>query len=182
MSEATADAGDGGGAPNYENPEAKARLDAARREREAAETIGETADAATATSARRDLAAEEQPGRDLPDLTDTFTVPFRGHDFEFREMGDTVLDAITEIQEVQGDDDTSAIVAGSRSADFVYRLLGEKCTHPDAGEAYWRQYDISRDDADDIFDLFDRLTEVAMGEPDLNEEQQERLEQFRDQS
>lgn len=161
---------------HYDNPEAKEKLDAARESMQQAEQVDDTITAANAHAARSDLAGESQPGRELPDLTDSFEVEFRGHTFEFSELGDSVVKAARKI----GDAEDADAEAGAKSADFVYEVLADKSKHPEADEAYWRQYDLQHDEMDGVFDLFDDLAGAAMSAEDLDDDERERIEEFRD--
>lgn len=155
----------------YDNPETKAQLDEARQQLEAQSTADDIAAAATAAEARSEMAGEAQPGRDLPDLTETMAVDFRGEEFEFAEAGGSFLDALSRMADNPDDVDAED---GFEIGEYIYGLLGEKATHPDADEAYWRQYDLHREDTDGVIDLFHRL--VGEAAPDADEMDDEAVE------
>lgn len=116
------------------------------------------------TEARHTIASEEQPDGELPDLRVTETVDFRGHDFEFTELGELELEA-TQFSDVDEDN----VEEGSEAAKFAYRVLGESSV--DADEAYWRQYSLTAPgDTDGIMDLF---TDVVDAFSDVDPEELE---------
>lgn len=163
-------------ATRYENPEAKDRLDAARQKLKTKSATDDIAEAATAADARSGMASEAQPGRDLPDLTETTTVEFRGEEFEFSEAGGSFLDALSHMADDPDDVDAED---GFEIGEYIYDLLGEKSTHPDADVAYWRQYDLHREETDGVIDLFHRLVgEAAPEADDVDPEAAEAVEEF----
>jgi hypothetical protein len=153
-------------AERYDNPETKQKLDEARKQLERREQAEQAEDAADTLETRSEIAAEPQPDPDAPDLRETYTVAFRGHDFEFFELGDSAIKA-ARFSQAEGDD----VEAGSQAADFVYETLGAKSVSDAVDEAYWRRYDF-----DDIMDLFFDLADESA---DLDEEQQEKIDEFR---
>lgn len=129
-------------------------------------------DAEEVAEARQTLAAEEQPGEDgeLPDLRETTTVEFRGHEFEFGELGDRLLKAA---QLGQGEDE---VKAGTETGEYVYKTLGE--CGIGTTEEYWRQYNIQGSgDTDGVVSVFEALIEESVG--DIDPEQMERAQKFR---
>jgi hypothetical protein len=153
-------------AERYDNPETADKLEAARKELERRDQAEQTQEAATSLETRQEIADEDQPDPgDAPDLRETYTVDFRGHPFDFFELGDSAIEAAKFAQE--GDD----VEAGSQAADFVYETLGEKAVSDDVDEAYWRGYDF-----DDVIDLFFDLVEESS---DIDEEDREKIDEFR---
>lgn len=164
MSTNTDDARDDG-APNYDNPEAKERLDQYREEVVFADDDAE--ELAQNAAIRRTVAEEDQPGmpEEAPDLRETYTVTFRGYDFEFYELGDAQTEAA---KFDQMDDD---VETGTKAAAFVYETLGEKATAEWADEAYWRDYDMGA-----VMELFTDLVNEAT---DVDPEEAEDIGEFR---
>lgn len=152
--------------PEYDNPETKKKLDEARQELQRREDAEQAEDAAEKLTARKNIADEEQPDPEAPDLRETYTVDFRGHQFDFYELGDTAIKAA---QFSQAPDDE--VQAGSDAADFVYQTLGEKSVNDAVDERYWRGYDF-----DDVMELFFDLVDEST---DLDEEDREEIDQFR---
>lgn len=150
----------------YDNPETAQKLEEARKELEQREQAEQVESAASSIETRNEIASEEQPDPNAPDLRETYEIDFRGHAFEFYELGDTAIKAA---QFAQGDEDD--VEAGSKAADFVYETLGEKAVNDACGESYWRRYDF-----DDVMDLFFDLADKAS---DLDEEQREQIDEFR---
>lgn len=150
----------------YDNPDVKEELDEKRRQLQQHRRQQRAQEAADVKSARESIAAEEQPDPGAPDLRETYTLEFRGHEFEFYELGDVAIEAA---QFQNADED---VEAGTEAAAFVYRTVGQKCKSP-AGcdEAYWREYDF-----EDVMGLFFDLVDAAS---DLDEEEVEEIDEFR---
>ena len=98
----------------------------------------------------------------------TATVPVMGRDFEFRRVGTTrVADTLDMID---GDlDDVSEMPTLFRE---MCALLGETCTDPALGAEEFGQ--MPPDVVERVFE------DVAMPEGELDEEQRERIDEFRD--
>lgn len=168
MSTESNDADDSGYDPAdvYDNPEVKDELDEKRQRLQQHREEEKAKQAADAKTSRQMIADEEQPDPNAPDLRETYTVDFRGHDFTFYELGDVAIEAA----QYQGADDD--VEEGTKAAHFVYRTLGEKSADPGVNESYWRQYDF-----DDVMDLFFDLIEEAS---DVDEDEVEEIDEFRD--
>lgn len=162
----------------YDNAETADELtEAARKatgdpsEEEEAELPGEQATAEELSEDRETIAA----GADADHLPGTVTqeVPWRGVELEFEEMGDT----LDEIGRMENDDD----VGEAEMTAFARKRLADKCTDPAADHAYWKQFDLRRnDDVDGILDIVMRLNGV---DPEQQQAQakKQRAEEFRNQ-
>lgn len=150
----------------YENPDTKAELDEKRKQLEQFEQKQAVGDAVENQTTRSKIANEEQPDPGAPDLRETYTVEYRGHEFEFYELGDAAIEAAKYATE----DDDDDIEAGTDAANFVYTTLGKKGVN--TSEAYWRQYDF-----DGIMELFFDLVEEAS---DVDAEDVEEIDEFRE--
>ena len=153
---------------NYENPEAREKLDEARKKLEREEQREQAEQAADSQTAREVVASEEQPGADdLPGPTGK-TVPWRGKDLEWDEMGRS----LAKIIQLEQNDQRAEMM------DYVVETLAKKCRHPSADEEYWGQFDLMRDDDDDVeglMGLFERL----VGASDIDPEDVEDVENLR---
>lgn len=104
--------------------------------------------------ARHTIASEEQPDGELPDLRITETVGFRGHDFEFGELGKSQLEASKFSDMEEGD-----VERGTEAGEFVYKAVAKASV--DADLDYWSQYDLqSPGDTDGVMDLFNRIIQA----------------------
>ena len=159
--------------PQYENEETAQKLEQARKELERREQADEAKQAAETYETRQEIADEEQPHEDAPELRETYTVEFRGHPFEFFELGDAAIKAARFSQQAEEGDEEDAIEAGSQAADFVYETLGEKSVSDAVDESYWRRYDF-----DDIMGLFFDLADEST---EIDEEEREKIDEFRNQ-
>lgn len=163
-------------ADSYDNPETKEELNEKRERLQQYKQQQAAEEAAEHTSTRELIAAEEQPDPDAPpDLRETYTLEFRGHEFEFYEIGDAALTATELANKASGVDEDGEVEANSEAAAFVYETLGEKGVR--TNEAYWRQYDLGSEDGDGVMALFSELADAAA---DVDEEEMEEIEEFRD--
>lgn len=150
---------------NYENPEAREKLDEARQQLEREEQREQAEQASKSKTAREVVASEEQPGADdLPQPT-TKTVAWRGKDLEWSEMGKSLAKIVKFEQNNQR----------AEMMDYIIELFAEKCRHPAADEEYWGQFDLMKSNEDDpegLMGLFQRLT----GASDIDPEEVEDVE------
>lgn len=153
-------------ADQYDNPDTKEELDEKRKQLERHDKAQQAEAAAEHQGTRSALADEDQPDPSAPDLRETYTVAFRGHDFEFYELGDAALEA-AQYQDIDDDD----IEQGTEAAQFMYRTLGDKAVTDAIDAAYWRQYDFG-----DVMDVFFELIEQAS---DVDEAEAEEIRDFR---
>lgn len=151
-------------AERFDNPETVKKIEQAREQLD--DTPGSALDASDdadelpdisegqATEARRRVAREEHDDSfedTRPDLQVTTTVEFRGHEFEFTELGARELEA-TKFHDI----DEGDIERGSEAAEYVYKTLGDIGVGTD--EAYWRRYSMqSVSGQDGLIDLFNRV-------------------------
>lgn len=153
--------------PPLKNPETKEKIREARDElagKRAAEAPPDVSEE-EAEEARRTLAREPAPDPDnpRPDLQVTAEVEFRGHPFEFTELGDSELEA-TKFSDIEEGD----VERGTEAAQYVYQTLGRHGVGTD--EDYWRQYSMQPVNGEDgVMELFNRLIGAFNEDVDLDE-------------
>ena len=157
--------------PEYANPDTVQKIEEAREEVDSEKLTG-----SDKVKARRDLAREDTPDPNRPDLSVKADVTFRGHEFTFTELGESELEAM-EYRDIEEGD----IEQGTKAAEYIYRLIGKHGVGTD--EQYWRQYSMQSVKGEEgLLDLFNKIVEEFNEEvdPEVLEESGNLPEQTKD--